>query len=456
MKGAVEVNTVTKRAYVLLGVIAAFMAGIIILGVSFFVNGGTWATNRFNGHLYSAGQITNAGTIYDRNGVVLAESKNGERIYNSDATIRKATLHSVGDTYGYIAHGAHTLCRDKLTGYSFVNGIYDLINTGEGSDVKLTIDAKLCATAYKALGNNKGAVGVYNYKTGEIVCMVSSGSYDPENKPDDIETNDKYEAVYMNRLLTGLYTPGSIFKTVTTVCALENLPDVANRTSTCTGALKTEQGGEIICNNTHGEISFGTALTKSCNSAYAELGIELGKKKLETTAENLGFGKSFNISGVKTQASRIDLSDAVEIDTGWAAIGQYTTLVNPLHMMMLAGAIAAGGTTPTPYFVSENLEAIVSSVKTNSFMSQTTADTLKTMMRNNVINNYGDYRFPDMDFGGKTGTAQVAGEESHAWFMGFSSNSDFPYAIIVVAENGGGGSDVAVPIASTVMKALKS
>ncbi len=448
-------NTVTKRAYVLLGIIGAFLAGIIILGASFFINGGEWATNRFNGHLYSAGQITNAGKIYDRNGIVLAESKNGERQFNSDKTIRKATLHAVGDTYGYIAHGAHTLCRDKLTGYSFVNGIYDLINTGEGSDVKLTIDAKLCAAAYKALGNNKGAVGVYNYKTGEIVCMVSSGTYDPENKPDDIETNDKYEAVYMNRLLTGLYTPGSIFKTITTVCALENIPDVQSRTFKCTGALKTAQGGEIICNNKHGEISFGTALTKSCNSAYAELGIELGRKKLEETAKNLGFGKSFDISGVKTQASRIDLDKAVEIDTGWAAIGQYTTLVNPLHMMMLAGAIASGGSSPTPYFVSDNLDAIVGSVKTNSFLSQTTADTLKKMMRNNVINNYGDYRFPDMDFGGKTGTAQVAGEKSHAWFMGFSSKSDFPYAIIVVAENGGGGSDVAVPIASTVMKELK-
>lgn len=447
-------NTVTKRAYVLLGIIAAFMAGIIILGVSFYINGGKWATNRVNGHLYSAGQITNAGRILDRNGTVLAESDDGEREYNSDKTIRTATLHAVGDTYGYIAHGAHTLCRDKLTGYSFVNGIYDLINTGEGSDVTLTIDAKLCATAYKALGNNKGAVGVYNYNTGEIVCMVSSGSYDPENKPEDIESNDKYEAVYMNRLLTGLYTPGSIFKTVTTVCSLENIPDIQNRKFTCTGALKTEQGGEIICNNKHGEISFGTALTKSCNSAYAELGIELGRKELEETAKNLGFGKSFNISGVKTQASRINLDDAVEIDTGWAAIGQYTTLVNPLHMMMLAGAIASGGTTPTPYFVDEGLEAVVGSVKTNSFMSQTTADTLKTMMRNNVINNYGDKRFPNLDFGGKTGTAQVAGEKSHAWFMGFSTNGNYPYAIIVVAENGGGGSDVAVPIASTVMKAL--
>ena len=447
-------NTVTKRAYVLLGLIAAFMAGLILLGVSFFMNGGTWATDSHNGHLYSNGQITNAGKILDRNGVVLAESKNGKRIYNSNKAVRISTLHAVGDTYGYIAHGAHTLCRDKLTGYSFVNGIYDLINTGEGSDVKLTIDADICATAYSALNGRKGTVGVYNYKTGEIICMVSSGSYDPQNKPSDIETNPKYEAVYMNRLLTGLYTPGSTFKTVTAVCAIENIPDIFTRTFECKGSLKTAQGGEVICNSTHGKLDFKTALTKSCNCVFAQLGIELGTKKIEQTAKDLGFGKRFDISGVKTQASRIDLSDAVEIDLGWASIGQYTTLANPLHMMMLAGSIANGGTTATPYFVQDTLSGVASTIKQNTFMQQTTADTLKNMMRSNVANNYGDNKFPGMDFGGKTGTAEVADGEPHAWFIGFSTKSSSPYAVVVVVENGGSGSGVAVPIASKVMKAI--
>ena len=150
-------NTVTKRAYVLLAIIIAFIAGVAVLGASFAVEGGTWATSRVNGHLYSGGEIKSAGKIFDRNGVVLAESKNGERIYNSDKTVRKATLHTVGDTYGFIATGVHTIRRDELTGYSFVDGIYTLINTGEGSDVKLTIDAKLCAKAYKALDGKKGA-----------------------------------------------------------------------------------------------------------------------------------------------------------------------------------------------------------------------------------------------------------------------------------------------------------
>ncbi|HBL40029.1 MAG TPA: penicillin-binding protein [Ruminococcaceae bacterium] len=448
-------NTLTKRAYVLLGIIAAFSVGLILLAVSFFLHGGTWATSRANGHLYSGGQITNAGKILDRNGVVLAESVDGKRKYNSGETIRKATLHAVGDPYGYIACGAHTLCRDKLTGYSRIEGIYRLVNDGEGSDVTLTIDANLNATAYKALNGRKGTVGVYNYKTGELVCMVSTPTYDPLNKPADIETNSKYEGAYMNRLLTGLFTPGSTFKLVTSACAIENIPDIFTREFKCDGAYTTATGGKVICNNKHGTLGFGKALTKSCNSTFAAIGVELGKEKLTETVKSMGLCNSYDISGFKTAKGRFDLSEAVEVDLGWAAIGQYTTLMNPLNMMMLAGAAANGGSTPVPYFVQNLLSGTVGSLKTTNILKEETASALRTMMRDNVLNNYGDKKFPNMSFGGKTGTAQVEGEKSHAWFVGASMDESFPYAIVVTVQNGGGGSDVALPIASTVMKALK-
>ncbi len=440
----------------MLAVIIAFIGGLVFLAVSFVTQGGTWATHRVNGHLYSGGAIKSAGQILDRNGVVLAYTEDGDRKYSSDKTVRQATLHAVGDTYGYIASGAHTVCRDKITGYSFVDGIYTLINTGTGTDIKLTIDSDLCADAYRYLDGRKGTVGVYNYKTGEIVCMVSAPSYDPENKPKDIDTNDKYEAAYVNRLLNGVFTPGSTFKTVTTVAALENIPDINSRTFECTGSYTTAQGSKIICNNTHGKLSFGTALTKSCNSAYSQMGIEMGSDVMTATAKSMGFGKSFNVSGVNTSKSTFDLSGAVDIDVGWASIGQYTTLVNPLHMLMIAGSIASDGSTPVPYFISDSLSDVVGSVRSERLIQVETASKLQTMMRNNVINNYGDSKFPDMQFGGKTGTAQVAGEASHAWFMGFSADDSFPYAIVVVVEHGGGGSDVAVPIASKIMKDLKN
>lgn len=448
-------NTLTKRAYVLLGIIAAFLVGLVLLAVSFFLHGGAWATSRANGHLYSGGQITNAGKILDRNGVVLAQSVNGKRKFHSDATMRKATLHAVGDQYGYIACGAHTVCRDALIGYSRIEGIFKLVTEGEGADVTLTIDANLNKIAYQALNGRKGCVGVYNYKTGEMLCNVSAPSYDPVNKPADIETNRKYEGVYMNRLLTGLFTPGSTFKLVTSVCAIENIPDINTRTFSCSGAYTTSTGSKVICNNKHGKLDFGKALTKSCNATFAAIGVELGKDKLTKTVKELGLCDSYNISGVKTAKGRFDLSKSVEIDLGWAAIGQYTTLMNPLNMMMLAGAAANGGSTPIPYFVRSTITDTVGSLKMTNKMKAETAATLRTMMRNNVINNYGDKKFPNMSFGGKTGTAQVEGEKSHAWFVGASMDESFPYAVVVVVQNGGGGSDEALPIASTVMKALK-
>ncbi len=445
-------NTVTKRAYILLAIIIAFIAGVAILGTEFALKGESWAINRVNGHLYSGNEVKIAGKIFDRNGVVLAESKDGERFYSSDKAVRMATLHTVGDTYGYISTGAHTVCRDMLTDYSFVDGIYTLVNTGEGNDISLTIDAALCVKAYEALDGKKGAIGVYNYKTGEIVCMVSAPTYDPENKPENMDSDDEYEAVYMNRLLSGVFTPGSTFKTVTTVAAIENLSDVQNREFVCNGSHTTAQGGKVICNGTHGKVGFGKAFTKSCNSAYAQMGIEMGAGVLSSTASSMGFGKSFNISGVNTAKSRFDLGGAVDIDIGWASIGQYTTLVNPLHLMMIAGSIASDGSTPVPYFVVDSAREATS----ERLINQSTASQVKTMMRNNVINNYGDDLFPGMSFGGKTGTAEVADEADHAWFMGFSADESFPYAIVVLAENGGKASEVAVPIASEVMIALKN
>ena len=161
----------SKRALAIYALIGAFLIGVVFLIGSFAVNGETWALKRFNQHLFTGGSLTSAGTIYDTKGVILAQTKDGERIYNDSRRIRKATLHMVGDTAGYISTGIHTIFRSELTGYNLVDGVYRLMEDGEGNNIRLTINAELCATALDALGDRKGTVGVYNYKTGEILCI---------------------------------------------------------------------------------------------------------------------------------------------------------------------------------------------------------------------------------------------------------------------------------------------
>ncbi len=453
-------NFTNKRASFLYAVLAAFFIGFVILIYSFVVHGSEWATSKANRHLYSEGSISAAGAIYDVNGKSLASTIKGKRRYNDSSSVRKATLHTVGDLNGYIATGVQYTYRHTLTGYDFVNGISSIVQHGKGNDIHLTISSSACKTAYNALNGKKGSISVYNYITGEIVCMVSAPTYDPKNKPKDIDTNKKYEGVYLNRVLSGLYTPGSTIKVITAASALENIPDINSRTFECTGKYNTGDG-TVICNGVHGKINFEEALNCSCNSVFAEIAIELGKDKLTATANELGFNSELKVDGVASPTmSRFDVSKAADVDLGWAGIGQYTTLANPYHMMTIMGCIANSGSAVEPYVIDYIESPDGSQKETESKVSKEIslapkiADKLKEMMRSNVENYYGDKKFPGLEMCGKTGTAQIDEGKPHSWFVGFSQNSNTPYAIVVVVENGGSGLSTAAKVANKVMQAI--
>ena len=151
------------------------------------------------------------------------------------------------------------------------------------------------------------------------------------------------------------------------------------------------------------------------------------------------------------------MKNATTGDIAWAGVGQYTTLVNPYHMLTIMGSIANGGEAVLPYTVSRILTPDGDVVKetepvTVSYISSGVADEVSDLMRFVVTDKYGDDTFKNLSMCGKTGTAEVEdGKEPHSWFVGFSQNSSCPVAIVVVVENGGWGSEAAMPIASTVM-----
>ena len=449
----------TRRTYIIIFLIVAFFAGLGIMLYTFISDGDEWVANRANSLIFKGDELTVAGKIYDRDGEILVSTDNGKRKYNSNYNKRLSTLHVVGDSVGYIATGVQTLYRSNLIGYNFVDGIYNTLSSDEGVDIKLTIDADVCAEAYSAMNGNKGTIIVYNYETGEVICMVSAPTYDPQNKPKDIDTNTtgKYNGIYMNRAISGVFTPGSTFKVVTAICAIENIPDLYSRKFKCTGK-KTFGSGDVICNGVHGTLDFERALNVSCNSVFSELANEVGKDKLTETVRALGFGKNVTISKAKTVRSTFDVSNSTKLDLGWAGIGQYTTLVNPSQMLMFMGAIANGGKAMTPYLVEESSEIVdvKSKVNTNIKLSEETANKVKKLLRSNVKNYYSDNKFPNLEMCGKTGSAEVSNGKSHAWFVGFSQKKNFPYAIVVCLENGGLGYNHAIPVANRVMqKVLK-
>lgn len=447
------------RSVMVLIMTLAFFAGLIYFVANLTVHSTEWASMPQNEHLSDSGGLENAGKIYDVNGVVLAESIDGKRVYNSDEEIRKACLHVVGDDTINISTAVQTVYRSELSGYNFIFGLGMPSGISSGRDITLTIDSEVQRTAYQALGSNKGAVIVYNYKTGEIICMVSTPTYDPENPPEDIDTNDEYEGAYLNRVLSASYTPGSTFKLITAVAALENMEDIEEREYYCTGS-DIVGDDEITCYSVSGEVDFQEALAQSCNCYFAKLAVELGKDKMTEQAEKMGFNSSVEFDNIETVNSTYNVSEADENDLGWSGVGQYTTLETPLNMAIISAAAANGGTPVMPYVVKNISQpfGIPSDDNTSSegpeMMSETTAQKLYEMMDYTVETNYGKYIFPDVDVCAKTGTAEIGGgENAHAWITGFTKDEDCPLAFSVIVENGNSGYLVAAPVAAEVLQA---
>ncbi len=445
---------IEKRAVLCLIIALALIAGLGLFCFRFVTNAADWAAYPYNRHMYSnSGQLL-SGTILDRDGDVLTEVKNGERVYYPDATVRRATVHAVGDGSGYIGTGALTAFADRLSGYNLITGGYSPL--GSGRNLTLTLDAYLNVTAYNAMDGRQGTVGVYNYKTGDILCMVSTPSFDPENPPDASSAED---GVYLNRFLSSAQVPGSIFKTVTLTAALENLPDLKDRTFTCTG--ETTVGGTVItCPKPHGKMDIASAFANSCNGVFGALAAELGGDTMTKYVEQAGLTRRMSVDGIMTAAGHYDVSEADKGQIGWSGVGQYTDTVNPCNMMTYMGAIANGGTAAVPRLILDitTPSGIPTSwqrtEETDTLVQTSTASQVKEMMKNNVVQTYGTDRFRGLDIGAKSGTAEVGGDKRpNAWFAGFLDDPEHPYAFIVLVENGGGGASVAGEIAATVLQA---
>ena len=450
-------NRVTKRTWFMGVFILALMLGMVLFLGEYALKAKKWVIFQGSPHVYNSANI-GMGTLTDRSGEILLDISD-DRVYSTDATTRKSTLHWLGDRKGYIHAAAVTNYAAELSGFDLLNGLYSA--DGTGGTMELTLSARVQNTALKALNGRKGTIGVYNYKTGEILCAITSPTFDPDDVPDiEGDTSGKYDGVYVNRFIQSAYVPGSIFKVATTAAALDCVPGIEEMTFHCTGKL--EYGTEAVtCMSYHGNQTLKRALANSCNCAFAQVAELVGKENMVKYVKKFGITDKLTFDGITAAAGHYDVSAAAPVSFAWSCIGQYNDLISPVQYMTFMGAIGGGGTAAMPYLVSQvqgggEVTYEAQTQKTGTLMSSEVAAVMTDYMRNNVTTIYGDGNFPGLRVCAKSGTSELGGgQKANAMFAGFVQDAEYPLAFIVIVENGGFGGNTCVPVLSQVLGECK-
>ena len=436
----------------LLTFIAMFLVLGIFISYTVFVNGTRWFVSPYNPILSKQKQDIIAGSILDRNYVVLAQSDaDGNRVYDPDETVRRALSHTIGDPYGIAASGIESFYANYLLGFNgnVFERIYDSLisKKRQGDSVVTTLSSQLAASAYQALGDKTGAVVVMNYKTGEILASVSTPGYDPATLDRSDATTAKGASYLVNRATMGKYTPGSVFKLVTAAAVLEYRPDLANKDYTCTGEVQFPTGTVVdAAHEVHGTLKMKQALAESCNCIFAQIEGDLGQDAILRMAEKMHYNEDFLLSDLILYKSQFVKAKDGTLDAAWAAVGQYLTTVSPMHICMITAAIANDGVLMEPKLMksvmnSRNFEYVKMSPRSmGRVLSPDTAAKLRDMMELTVKSGTGKQAaIAGYTVGGKTGSAETSDSKNtktHAWFTGFINDDNHPLCIVVLVEHG--------------------
>lgn len=447
-----------------------FMA-IFILMIAYFIyfmvfKSEDVISNARNPRLSSFSEHVVRGDILSSDDVVLATTKTSEdgtetRVYPYDDMFAHVVGYNTNGNYGIEATANFNLLRSHsffLT--QIANDLQDKKN--QGDSVVTTLDYDVQEAAYNALGDRRGAVVVLEVETGKIIAMVSKPDFNPNKIAanwDDIVADDDTAAL-LNRASQGLYAPGSTFKIVTSLEYLQEEGLEADYSHECEGEL-TANGTTIHCynNNVHGKENLDDAFADSCNTAFSKIGLELNVVKWQSLCSKLLFNKELP-TRIDYNQSRFSLTEGEEEGKVMqTAIGQGDTLVTPLHMAMIAAAIANDGELMESYVIDSIVRDNGTTVKSygsssyGSIMSEKEAQVLQTMMEQVVEDGTGSkLAGQSYNAAGKTGSAEYDSEgNSHGWFVGYGSKESYnDIAIAVIVEDGDAGSKSAVPVAKKV------
>lgn len=422
----------------------------------------------------------NRGSIFDREGIVIAEQiSEGNDSYRSYPAPAAYGVVGYYSPLLYGSTGLEAAYDEELSGREGGNPVAEwldevLSRERQGYDLNLTLDLALQQRAAEMLGNQRGAAILMDAESGEVLAMVGSPAYDPNQLYTDGDSTEerissvssywqglvgREDAPLLFRPADGLYVPGSTFKMLTASALIDAglaTPETLYRDE---GILEVD-GRVIIEQNRPDETKVDWTVEESfaysLNVVFARIGLELGAEGLMDYAERFGFGESppLDIGATPSQltAPENSLVDnrTLVADT---AFGQGELLVTPLQMALIGAAIANDGEIMTPYLVDSVVNAEGEVVKRTSpdrwkrpINAETAAAMQQLMIASATYGYASGAQIEGLTVGGKTGTAEVGSGDPHAWFVGYATDGERTLVTAVIVENGGAGSVAALPI----------
>lgn len=450
-----------KIISVMVVICAMFLSLAVYLTYFTLFDADSIVENKFNKRIREREESVLRGSVFDSSGEVLAYSRMEEN--------KQKRYYPYGGRYAHVI-GYNSVTYDKSALENTFNdilvkedplddisGFFDMDkDMSKGADLYLTIDNALTAKAEKLMGKKNGSVVALKPKTGEVLCMYSNPTFDPN----DNVLNESFQSLsqsenapFLGRANQGLYPPGSTFKIVTAAAALEagvagNIIDE--------GELMID--GYVVKNYNNkklGEIDIMQGFAKSSNVMFASYGVQVGEKKLKDVAERFGIGEKLDFD-IRTSKSLFNYENAMgQTDLAACGIGQGKLLVTPLNMALVASAIANDGVIMEPYIVEKALYPSGRQAYTakpnvwKTAVSEAVASVIESMMIECVETGTGTgAKINGITVAGKTGTAEnEESDKTHAWFVCYAPAENPEIAICVMQEYAGVTGSNCAPIA---------
>lgn len=463
-------NGIRKIAMIIVFSFVFLSMGLVYWQV---VNADTMLDNPANRRAVFLEKRITRGGIYDRNGVVLAETKqNGDnklRVYPHGEMFQPLLGYA---TVQYGSAGLEATEAENLLGMNDTSTLRKIQNFFElerqGNDLILTLDSRLQEVAYQKLKGMSGAVVALDPRNGEVLALVSQPAFDASNIEKDWESIMNKEGSPLLNHAFSQFPPGSIMKVVTSAALFHAGLDTTNLYN-CEGS--TVINGQTILeqnDKAHGWVNYDLALAYSCNTYFAEHGIKAGQASFIQAASAFGFGKKipFELFVPVSSITREEpLPEKLNINLFAAStFGQGQVMLSPFHVALITAGVANEGKIMMPHLIDRVLDSkqnIVYKSKPEVWLSPLTENEAERVKNGMILAvNEGTASpgaLPGVQIAAKTGSAEPGGNRNtHAWYIAFAPADHPEIAVAVLVEHGGSGGSAAAPIARAVIeKALE-